>query len=157
MPRFRFASLISAPVERVWAFHEAPDALEKLLPPDGSARVLERRGGLEPGSTVELEVRLGPLRRRWLARHTECVRFSHFCDVQERGPFRVWRHRHGFEAADGGRCRLTDDVEFSLPLAPVSDWLGAPVVKQILRKMFEWRHARTAEECGAEILEQSCG
>jgi ligand-binding SRPBCC domain-containing protein len=157
MPRFRFASVISAPLEKVWAFHEAPEALEKLLPPDGSVRVVERRGGLEPGSTVELELRFGPLRRRWLARHTEYERFSHFSDVQEKGPFRVWRHRHGFERAGEGRCRLVDEVEYSLPLAPVSDWLGGAVVKQILRKMFRMRHEQTAEACGAAILEHSGG
>lgn len=157
MPQFRFTSLLDAPVEKVWAFHEAPDALEKLLPPDGSVRVVERCGGLEPGSTVELELRLGPMRRRWVARHTECVRFSHFCDVQERGPFRAWRHRHGFEPAGEGRCRLTDEVEFSLPLAPAGDWLGGWAVKQILKKMFSWRHAQTAEACGARVLEQSGG
>lgn len=157
MPRFRFASLLDAPVEKVWAFHEAPAALERLLPPDGSVRVVERRGGLEPGSTVELEMRFGPLRRRWLARHIECVPLSHFCDVQEQGPFRAWRHRHGFEAAGAGRCRLVDEVEFSLPLAPWTDWLGGWAAKQALRKMFRQRHARTAAACGARVLEQSGG
>ncbi len=157
MPRFRFSSVIDAPAAEIWAFHEAPDALERLLPPDGSVRVIERRGGLEPGSTVELELRFGPFRRRWLARHTECAPPAYFCDEQERGPFRVWRHRHGFEPAGEGRCRLVDEVEFSLPLAPVSDWIGAPIVKQILVGMFRWRHARTAEACGARILEQSGG
>ncbi len=154
MPRFRFASLLDAPVEAVWAFHEAPDALERLLPPDGSVRVIERRGGLEPGSTVELELRLGPLRRQWVARHTECVALSHFCDVQERGPFRLWRHRHGFERAGEGRCLLADEVEWSLPLGPLTDWLARPLVEHKLKEMFQWRHARTAEACGARIVDQ---
>ncbi len=157
MPRFRFASLISAPVERVWAFHESPDALERLLPPDGSVRLLRRRGGLEPGSGAELELRFGPFRLRWVARHTACVPLSHFCDEQERGPFRLWRHRHGFEARGADRCLLADEVEFSLPLAPVADWAGAPLAKHMLRKMFAIRHARTAEACGAQILEQEDG
>ncbi len=148
---------MDAPVESVWAFHESAGALERLLPPDGSARLVSRRGGLEPGASAELELRFGPFRRRWVARHTECVPLSHFCDVQERGPFRLWRHRHGFEAAGAARRRLSDEVEFSLPLAPLSDWLCAPVVKRILKKMFRERHARTAEDCGAGILEQSGG
>lgn len=154
MPRFRFASLINAPVERVWAFHESPDALERLLPPEGSVRLVRRQGGLEPGAAAELELRFGPFRLRWVARHTECVPLSHFSDVQERGPFRLWRHRHGFEARGANVCLLVDDVEFSLPLAPVADWIAAPLVKQMLRKMFALRHAQTAAACGARILEQ---
>ncbi len=154
MPRFRFASLISAPVERVWALHESPDALERLLPLDGSVRLLGRRSGLEPGSGAELELRFGPFRLRWVARHTERVPLSHFCDVQERGPFRLWRHRHGFEARGADRCLLADEVEFSLPLAPVADWAGAWLAKHMLRKMFAMRHTRRAEACGAQILEQ---
>ncbi|MGQ9919193.1 MAG: SRPBCC family protein [Bryobacteraceae bacterium] len=144
-------------MEQVWAFHEAPDALERLLPPDGSVQVIQRRGGLEPGSTVELELRFGPFRLRWVARHTECVPLSHFCDEQERGPFRLWRHRHGFEARGEDLCLLSDEVEFSLPLAPVGDWLAGWVVKGILKRLFLFRHARTADACGARILQQSSG
>jgi ligand-binding SRPBCC domain-containing protein len=154
MPRFRFASVLSAPLERVWAFHEDPRALERLLPPGGGVRVLNRRGGLEPGATVELEIRFGPFRRRWLAQHTECVPLSHFCDTQVRGPFRRWRHRHGFEPLGADRCRLVDEVEFSLPPAGLADWIAAPAVKHILRKMFAWRHARTAEACGAQAFHE---
>lgn len=155
MPQFRYSSLLEAPVERVFAFHKQPDALERLLPAWPPARVAARRGGLEPGSEVEIELRLGPLRQRWVARHTGYRENEYFCDEQVRGPFRLWRHRHGFERAAGGRCRLVDEVEFSLPLAPVSDWLAGWAVKQMLKKMFAERHARTAAACGARLLESS--
>jgi ligand-binding SRPBCC domain-containing protein len=99
MPRFHFASLLDAPVERVFAFHKSPGALERLLPPRPAARVVRRSGGLEPGSEVEIELRIGPFRQRWVALHTEYRENEFFCDVQKRGPFRLWRHRHGFEPA----------------------------------------------------------
>ncbi|MCX7619140.1 SRPBCC family protein, partial [Tepidiforma sp.] len=106
----------------------------------------------EPGSEVDIELRLGPLRLRWAARHTAYRENQFFCDEQVQGPFRVWRHRHGFERQPDGRCLLTDDVEFSLPLAPVSDWLAGWAVKRMLRKMFAERHARTAAACGVRLL-----
>lgn len=155
MLRLRFSSLIDAPVERVFAFHKKPDALERLLPAWPRARVVARRGGLEPGSEVEIELRLGPLRQRWVARHTGYRENEFFSDEQVRGPFRLWRHRHGFERAAGGRSRLVDEVEFSLPLAPLSDWLAGWAVKRMLRKMFAERHARTAAACGARLLESA--
>ena len=154
MPRFHFASLLDAPVERVFAFHKSPGALERLLPPRPPARVVRRSGGLEPGSEVEIELRIGPFRQRWVGLHTEYRENEFFCDVQKRGPFRLWRHRHGFERVAADRCRLVDEVEFSLPLAPLGDLLAAWLVKQQLGKMFSWRHARTAEACGARVLAQ---
>ncbi len=153
MPRFRYSSLLEASVERVFAFHKKPDALDKLLPAWPPARVAARRGGLEPGSEVEIELRLGPLRQRWVARHTGYRENEFFSDEQVQGPFRRWRHRHGFERVDAERCRLVDEVEFSLPLAPLSDWLAGWLVKQMLKKMFADRHARTAAACGARLVE----
>ncbi|GIU75418.1 MAG: hypothetical protein KatS3mg004_2505 [Bryobacteraceae bacterium] len=155
MNRFCYRSVIDAPVERVFAFHQQPDALERLLPAWPPVRVVRRTGGLEPGSLVELELRFGPMRLRWLARHTEYRENEFFSDEQVRGPFRTWRHRHGFGRMVDGRCVLVDEVEFSLPLGPLSDWLAGRAVKHMLRKMFATRHALTAAACGAAVCQES--
>ena len=149
MIRFCYRSVIDAPVERVFAFHQQPDALERLLPVWPPVRVIRRTGGLEPGSLVELELRFGPMRLRWLARHTGYRKNEFFSDEQVRGPFRFWRHRHGFERMVDGRCLLTDEVEFSLPFGLLSEPLAGRAIKHVLRKMFERRHALTAAACGA--------
>lgn len=147
MIRFVHSTVIPAPVERVFGFHESPDALERLLPPWQDVRVVRREGGLQAGSRVVLELRFGPFRRTWVARHTACVPNEFFADVQEQGPFRAWRHRHEFTPAGPGACRLTDRVECSLPLAPLSDWLAGWLVRMQLRRMFAWRHQATAKAC----------
>jgi ligand-binding SRPBCC domain-containing protein len=143
MPQFVYSSVIEAPVERVFAFHESPDALERLLPPGGRVRVVSREGGLEKGARVVLEMCLGPLRKRWVARHTEYVPDTLFADVQESGPFRSWAHRHEFAAEGRNACRLTDRVEFSLPGGRLVDWLAGWAAKLALRAMFRARHAAT--------------
>lgn len=145
MPRFEYSSWMRAPVETVWAFHEREDALKLLSPPGTEIRY--RKGKLETGARVELRAPLfGPVKARWLALHVDCEPGRYFVDEQIAGPFRRWVHRHGFEAEDGG-TRLTDTVEFSLPLAPVSDWVGAWVVRLQLRAMFRRRHEVTRREC----------
>ena len=53
MPRFVYSSRIQAPVERVFAFHDSPAAIQKLLPPGGQVRVVSRAGGLRKGARVE--------------------------------------------------------------------------------------------------------
>ena len=39
-----------------------------------------------------------PLRARWVARITEFEWNHHFADVQDKGPFKRWHHRHEFRA-----------------------------------------------------------
>jgi ligand-binding SRPBCC domain-containing protein len=145
MPHFEFSSWIDAPVEAVWAFHERDDVLKLLSPP--GTEVISRTGGLETGARVEFRAPvLGPVKMRWLALHTGYGRLRYFVDEQVSGPFRLWRHEHRFQAENGG-TRLTDAIHFSLPLAPLSDWLAGWAVKLQLRTLFARRHRLTAAHC----------
>jgi ligand-binding SRPBCC domain-containing protein len=146
MQRFEKSSVIASPVESVWALHERQDAIELLSPPAMRPRVLYKKGGLRTGSRVELRVPLGPFKMRWLALHVDHEDFRYFIDEQIRGPFRYWKHVHRFEPVDGG-TKLTDFIEFSLPLGPVTDWIFGWAVKLQLRWMFNHRHAMTAKHC----------
>ncbi|HLO99675.1 MAG TPA: hypothetical protein VK171_13850, partial [Fimbriimonas sp.] len=78
--------IAATPVE-VFAFHESPDALTKLMPPWGNVRVESSSGSLLPGSKVVLRGSglLGLL--PWVAVHTEYEPPHLFADKQERGPF----------------------------------------------------------------------
>jgi hypothetical protein len=147
MTFFTHSTVIPAPVQTVFAFHESARALERLLPPWQDVRVVRKQGGLEPGSRVELELRLGPLRQAWVARHTGYQRDVFFSDIQEKGPFRIWNHRHEFAPAGPAACRLTDRIEFSLPGGTLIDWLAGWAVKLQLRRMFAYRHAATLAAC----------
>ena len=50
---FRRESFIAAPPERVFAFHEAPGALEKLLPPWEKIRLIKRGDGADAIAALE--------------------------------------------------------------------------------------------------------
>lgn len=143
MPRFVYSSVIPAPVEKVFAFHERPDALERLTPPFAPVQVIRKEGGLAPGAIVELEVPIGPFRRRWLARHIEYKKNRLFADVQDEGPFRRWIHHHRFEPLGPNETRLTDEIDFSLPGGPLIDLLGGWFARLQLRRMFRYRHEAT--------------
>jgi ligand-binding SRPBCC domain-containing protein len=136
---FIHRSLIRASVDRVWQFHERPDAVQLLTPPWQPMQVLRKTGGLEAGSEVEFRVWMGPIPVTWLARHVACEKHRFFIDEQVRGPFRYWRHEHRF-TAENGATRLTDHVEFELP------YLGW-AVPWPLRLMFRYRHKITRKYC----------
>lgn len=138
--------MIDAPVEVVFGFHEHPEALSKLTPKFPPARVIERRGGLEKGARVVLEMSLGPLKQRWVALHTGYERNRFFEDEQVSGPFRRWVHRHEFEDLGEGRTLLRDRVEFNLKGGPVIDFFGGWLATLMLRPMFRHRHRITKLE-----------
>ena len=146
MLQFRHSTLIDAPVEVVWGFHERPDILELLTPPWQPIQVVRREGGLEVGAVSEFRIFVGPIPLRWVAVHIEYERNRLFTDEQKEGPFEYWIHRHQF-AQEGGKTRLTDSIEFALPGGWfVEQPFGWLVIGQ-LEQMFRYRHEVTQREC----------
>jgi ligand-binding SRPBCC domain-containing protein len=139
VPVFIKELIVNAPVERLFAFHERPDALELLSPAFPPLNVLRRTGGIGQGAEVDL--RIGPI--TWHARHIAFEQNRLFVDEQVRGPFRQWVHRHEFEALDAGRSKLTDRVEFQLPGGAIINAIIAPFVRLGLGGMFAHRHGVT--------------
>lgn len=141
---FELAIELPVSAEAAYEWHTRPGAFERLLPPWESAHIVERRGGFESGSVV-LEVALGPVRRRWVARHRDAVPGRQFVDEQAEGPFDSWVHIHRFDPLGPDRCRMTDHVDYQLSLGGLGE-LAAGVVAERLRRSFTYRHSLLAED-----------
>jgi hypothetical protein len=140
-------SLIRAAPERVFAFHEQRDALKLLTPPWEAARVVRAARISEVGSTAVVETRLfRVLPVRWVARHTAYDPPRSFEDVQERGPFRRWRHRHIVSPHAEG-ATLRDEIEYEPPLGFVGKLAAPFLVRPRLEKLFDYRHEVTRAWC----------
>ena len=145
--RFVKESVIKASPERVFAFHELPDAFERLIPPWEDAKIIQKADISKVGSRAIIEQKiLWLFTSRWVAEHTVYDPPRSFEDVQISGPFRSWRHRHIVEPhADGATLR--DEIEYEMPI-PIFGPLAAPlVVTPKIEKMFEYRHQITKEWC----------
>ena len=144
---FSKRSVISASPERVFGFHELPDALKRLTPPWEPTRVVKAAADLRVGSEALIETRLlGLLRVRWRARHTAYDPPRMFEDIQVEGPFRSWRHRHFVEPHEKGSV-LRDEVEYETPLGALGRLAAPFLVEPRLRRLFEYRHRVTREWC----------
>ena len=140
-------SLIRASPERVFAFHEQANALELLLPPWESARVIQSATISEVGARAIVETRiLGPITVQWIAEHTVYNPPHMFEDIQIKGPFRSWRHRHIVEPHKDG-ATLRDEIDYEPPLGFVGRALATLMIESRLRKGFEYRHQVTREWC----------
>ncbi len=146
MLHFQYSSLINAPVEVVWQFHERKDVLQLLTPPWQPVEVVRREGGLGVSAITEFNIYLGLIPVRWLAQHIECEPYSYFTDEQIDGPVQSWVHRHQF-TPENGQTRLTDSIDFELPGGELVETLLNWWVQERLRDMFRYRHEVTQREC----------
>lgn len=108
---------VPAAADEAFAWHERPGALLRLNPPWEPVRLLSQQGGIRDGATVVLSIPLlGPLRIRWVARHLDHQAGRQFRDVQEKGPFASWDHRHRFEPDTARTSIMHDRIELSPPI-----------------------------------------
>ncbi len=128
--RLQFADWAPFPVSHVFKFFSNPENLPRLMPaatetrldhlefiaaPPPPAADAQSRKAAGVGSVLTTSFRIFPflpLRAQWIARITEFEWNHHFADVQQKGPFKQWHHRHEFltDTRDGVRGTLVSDV-----------------------------------------------
>ena len=138
-------SEIAAPVEAVFAFHKQPDALARLTPPWENVEIIEQPDSLQPGSITVLRLALGPVGRLWVAEVVEYCENSLFADIQRKGPFAYWYHRHRFTPTDQGKTIYRDEIEYALPFGLLGGAAAGRFVRARLDRTFEYRHRKVAE------------
>ena len=161
----RFEHWIPVPLDRVFRFFSDPANLPRLMPPELAAEIrsiervtppgAEHRVDASPpagvGTRITLSVRLLPplpLRSTWVARIVEFESGHHFADVQEKGPFRHFRHRHEFASAPRAGSDGTivgDDLEYDVGFGPLGDAVARWFVADRIRATFEERQRRLEE------------
>src|SRR5271170_1414798 len=133
-----FEQWLPFPIERVFAFFSNPENLPRIMPAASATKIIrltrtpptdapqhaaEHAAGV--GSLIVTSFRIFPflpLRAEWIARITEFEWNHHFADLQDKGPFKTWHHRHEFKAetregVDGTRLRDIIDYEVGFGFA----------------------------------------
>lgn len=145
--KFVKQSIVRASPERVFEFHELPEVLTLLLPPWESARVIQSAKISDVGSQAIIETKVfGPISVRWVAEHRLYDPPRMFEDIQVRGPFRSWRHRHIVEPhADGALLR--DEIDYEPPFGFLGRSVAPWLIDRRLQRLFDYRHEVTREWC----------
>lgn len=140
-------SVIRTSPERLFTFHEQSDVLTMLLPPWESARVIQSARISEVGSQAIIETKVfGPISVRWVAEHRLYDPPRMFEDIQVKGPFRSWRHRHTVESHPDGAL-LRDQIDYEPPFGFLGRAVAPWLIEPRLRKLFDYRHQVTQRWC----------
>lgn len=124
------SSVVSASLDEVFAWHDRPGAIVRLIPPWQPVRVLREASSVRDGQAV---LRL-PGGLRWVAGHDPAGydpphQFTDTLVSPLPGP--RWRHTHRFDAAGDESILVTDIVDTQVP-------------EFLLRSMFAYRHRQLA-------------
>jgi ligand-binding SRPBCC domain-containing protein len=142
---FTTEQLVPVPIDAAFSFFSEPRNLEKITPPWLRFSIVgSSTERVEEGSELTYRLRVHGLPVTWHSRIDEWRPNERFVDVQLKGPYAKWHHTHSFHDR-GAATLIRDRVLYRLPLGRLGHWIGGRFVASDIRKIFEYRAARTAE------------
>jgi hypothetical protein len=141
--------VLPRPRDEVFPFFAAARNLERITPAFLRFRVLTPEPIiLRPGSRIDYTLRLAGVPFHWRTRIEAFDPPLSFVDVQEKGPYRHWRHRHEFREVPGGTL-MVDDVEYEVGWGVLGQLAHAIFVRRALERIFDHRRQVIAGILGA--------
>lgn len=135
--------------EDAFDWHARSGAIERLTPPWVNIDLLSRKGGLETGATVLMNMGKKPFQMAWHARHIEYEYGKMFRDMQEKGPFNSWVHTHLFHKEGPSNTLMEDRIDYKLPLHPLGNMFAGWYMEKELEKIFTHRHSTVYHDMSA--------
>ena len=127
-------------------FFSDPRNLERLTPDLVHFQFLKPPPDkVSPGTILEYRLRLYGLPVKWRTRIEIVEPPTRFVDVQDKGPYAMWRHTHSFREVDAGHTEIRDQVEFAMPLGPLGEIAYRLLVTRSLKQIFDYRAAALRE------------
>jgi uncharacterized protein (TIGR01777 family) len=134
----RTKTLIAAPLEETFAFFSKAANLGLITPAAMQFRIEGQAPAMTEGAAIDYRLRVGPVPIRWRTRITTWEPGRRFVDLQESGPYRVWRHEHTFRA-EGNRTVMEDRVQYAPPFGPLGRLAHALFIGPALKQIFRYR------------------
>lgn len=138
---------IDASIDDVFAFFARAENLESITPPALRFELESQPGKLAAGSSIRYRLRLHGIPFGWMTLIATWHPPHEFVDVQLRGPYALWEHRHTFEVRDGATV-MHDAVDYVLPLFPLSTIVQG-FVRRDVEAIFDFRARIVRQRFGA--------
>jgi ligand-binding SRPBCC domain-containing protein len=137
-------------IKEAWEFFSRPDNLKEITPPTMGFVVKSKHHGerMYPGQIIEYTVKpVLNVPLYWMTEITHVVEEKFFVDEQRYGPYSLWHHQHHFKEIPNG-VEMTDIVHYKIPFWFIGDIANTLLVKQQLKKIFDYRYEIVEERFG---------
>ena len=134
-------------IDEIWPFFADARNLEKITPPWLKFKVVQGQPeNIGQDSSFQYALKLHGFPIKWHSKIKAWIPNEQFTDIQTKGPYQLWSHRHLFYPLANGTL-IVDRVEYGLPLAPCSH-IALPFVQKDLNRIFAYRKKVIADLLG---------
>ena len=133
---------VPASLDQVFRFFSDAGNLELLTPQWLRFQILTPQPiHMFPGTLIDYRLHWHGIPMRWRTQITAWQPPHAFEDLQLKGPYKLWRHIHRFQAVDGGTL-IRDRVEYLLPFGIVGGMVHAFSVRRNVERIFAFREQK---------------
>ncbi len=133
---------IALPVEQTFAFFSRAENLEGITPAWLRFHLITPTPiEMSRGTIIEYSLRLKGFPIYWRTLIAEWDPPHRFIDVQQKGPFKLWRHEHIFEEIEGGTM-MRDRVQYIVPFSVAGEAARRLFVARQLNQIWDYRQQR---------------
>jgi len=135
------------PRAEVFAFFADPVNVPFVMPPSLRVRLGPLPPAMAAGAVFDLRLVWLGIPLRWRAFVREYDPPVRFLDVQVRGPYARWEHRHLF-LVDGEGTRVEERVVYRLPFGPLGRLAHTVLIGRQLATLWAYRRQRIGHVLG---------
>lgn len=133
--------LLPVSIEDAWDFFSNPANLAAITPPEWKFKMMSQLNSSEifKGMIIDYTVRpLFGIPLKWRSEITVVEKPFYFADVQIKGPYQFWEHRHTFTQKENG-VLIRDEINYQLPFGFLGKVVHSLLVRKKLEDMLNYR------------------
>ena len=134
-------------IQKAWSFFSNPKNLNLLTPADMSFEILSDQPLPMIYEHQIINYRIRPLLNlpmKWETEIVDVKALNYFTDIQRKGPFKLWKHKHSFEEVNG-KVVMIDELNYALPLGILGRLAHTIFVKAKLNSIFDYRYKKVED------------
>lgn len=136
---------IALPRDEVFLFFANAENLQRITPPNLGFQIITPTPiEMKPGALIDYRISLHGIPMTWRTEITIWDPPFEFVDVQLKGPYKQWIHRHTFTETPNGTTLIEDEVRYRLPFEPFGD-LARFFVEREIKGIFDYRQKIVAD------------
>ncbi len=139
--QYKTSQFLPVNINKAWKFFSSPANLPLITPPGLDFQILTELDNEEISEGLIIEYKVTPLfgiPLRWQTKIGKIQKQNYFIDLQTKGPYKLWEHKHFFIEYRNG-VLMKDEVNYKLPFGFIGRIMNSLLVRKKIENIFTYR------------------